>query len=595
MAEAIGLALAIAPLIISAAEHYSAAARCIKRYCRYKEGQEELVSVVGIQRTIYRKTVERLLAYDIGFGDELASEMLKNADHPRWQDEEIDTYFAERMADSSEALKTSIRLLDAQLKVLNFDQAENGSRPGFGEKLHFALSNAQIQETITNIRRYTKDFRTLIEQTTLPRARDAVSKPSWATRNRVAKLAAVKDAADSLYEALGQACTKHTTHHAHLSLGPAHGDSSHVRFTIAFRRTTLQSASCDSQSSELNHPTWLTIESLVTGTIHSAETGNLLAEVASRHKRPRQSSSPSEAVRKPKKLVKSVKFHPSTGPTAPPTMIATPPSPPESEILNFCAHSNLCNRLKRLVGQPLRSPQPCVGYLECSGKSKHLVYINSEVQTITASKGLALKPLRDVYTALRDVNRLGTGIPRHERITLAKQLALAVLQFHATPWLTNSIASEDVFLLGVDEHSLHMQTLANAPYVSVSIKGPHGPLAKRTTFPGRTLIRNRILFSLGIMLLELVYQAPLKALQKPADVDAHEAQNTDYYTADRARHDAASMLGPRYAEVVRKCIQCDFGHGSDLGKTKLQEAFHQDIICELEELEERFRKFAVTI
>ncbi|OAL17574.1 hypothetical protein AYO22_11492 [Fonsecaea multimorphosa] len=83
-------------------------------------------------------------------------------------------------------------------------------------------------------------------------------------------------------------------------------------------------------------------------------------------------------------------------------------------------------------------------------------------------------------------------------------------------------------------------------------------------------------------------------LRKPADVDAHEAQNTDYYTADRARHDAASILGPRYAEVVRKCIQCDFGPVDDLEKAKLQEASHQDVIYELEELEERFRSVEIS-
>ena len=97
------------------------------------------------------------------------------------------------------------------------------------------------------------------------------------------------------------------------------------------------------------------------------------------------------------------------------------------------------------------------------------------------------------------------------------------------------------------------------------------------------------------MLLELAYQAPLMTLQEPVDVDIHESQNTDYYTADRLTHDSATILGPRYAEVVRKCIQCDFGHGHDLGKTKLQEGFHQDVICELEELEDRFRKFGLSI
>ena len=97
------------------------------------------------------------------------------------------------------------------------------------------------------------------------------------------------------------------------------------------------------------------------------------------------------------------------------------------------------------------------------------------------------------------------------------------------------------------------------------------------------------------MLLELAHHSPLETLQQPSDNDDRESQNTDYYTADRVRHDAASILGPRYAEVIRKCIQCDFGQGDDLGTTRLQEGFYQDVICELEVLEERFKSFELGI
>jgi hypothetical protein len=54
-------------------------------------------------------------------------------------------------------------------------------------------------------------------------------------------------------------------------------------------------------------------------------------------------------------------------------------------------------------------------------------------------------------------------------------------------------------------------------------------------------------------------------------------------------------MGPKYAEVVRKCIQCDFGYGDDLGETRLQEGFHQDVICRLEELEDTFRGLSLSI
>lgn len=91
------------------------------------------------------------------------------------------------------------------------------------------------------------------------------------------------------------------------------------------------------------------------------------------------------------------------------------------------------------------------------------------------------------------------------------------------------------------------------------------------------------------MLLELAYEAPLESLRIVADVDAND-QNTEYYTADRVRLSASKLLGTRYAEVTRKCIQCDFGRGSDLDDVALQESFYWEVVCELEELERKLKE-----
>ena len=262
------------------------------------------------------------------------------------------------------------------------------SRAGVRAKLRFAFTETQLEEGVANIRQLTQDFRTLVKQTAPPHAREAVSKPTWSTRNRVTKFAVVKTAADNLYEALGQACTMHTAHQAHLSLQPTYGESSHIRFTIAFRQMTPQSAGSEASIDVSNFPMWLTVESIITGTITadtnetSTDNNNIAAEVRSSLKRVLDSSSVDEtAPRKPKKLTKSVKFQPNiTSPLVRPSP-STHRSPAESNIQNLCAHSNFCNQLRKLFGEPLRSPHSCVGYLEFSGDSKHLVYIDSKART----------------------------------------------------------------------------------------------------------------------------------------------------------------------------------------------------------------------
>lgn len=89
------------------------------------------------------------------------------------------------------------------------------------------------------------------------------------------------------------------------------------------------------------------------------------------------------------------------------------------------------------------------------------------------------------------------------------------------------------------------------------------------------------------MLMGLAYQRPLRNLQEPGDIDYHNEYNTDYYTADRLHKSMAADtgMGSVYAEVVRKCIQCDFGHGSDLTASKMQEGYYEDVIQKLEDIE----------
>lgn len=665
MAEAIGIALAVAPLVVSAAEHYSTAAKFIRRYRLYDSKREELTSKVEVQRAIFRKTIWRLLAYDVGLGEDEASQMITDAQHPGWSEDETEAYFVDRMADVSEEMMDLIRMINSQLAVLEFNQAtisptasldpdedrsrgkvhdislpfscnlaltrqsttrSDGQTPGVvdirsedggvlhkhtdakGEtfshvsvrkKIRFAVSEEKLREAVENIRILTKEFCTLVKQTAPPQGRTAIARPSSSTRGRVARYAAVKTAASDLYQALGLACTKHTAHQAHLSLKPTYGNASQIRFTIAFRQT-IPATEGRKPCSETSPPMWLTVESQVNGTIQATDRSNLLDEVKSTMKRPADTAPFSDSATKSKKLTKkSVKFHLATGATPEVPLQLVPGAPLDSIaplVQNLCTHSNFCNQLQNFLGQPLSGSQTCIGYLECSGESKHLVYMKSKGQSILpATPRSILRPLREVYSHAKQENNHGAVIPLQQRIRLAKELATAVLQFHATPWLVNSICSEDVLLPGTNELTPTTERALHEPYVDVSIKGPHGPLPRHTTLPSRTLIRNRLLFSLGVMLLELAYQAPLHSLQRPTDVDAHMPPNTDYHIADRVRHEAASILGPRYAEVIRKCIQCDFGRGDDLGETRLQEGFHQDVVCELEELEERFRSFGLAI
>lgn len=122
MAEAVSLALAIAPLVVSAAEHYSTAAKFIKRYILSSSKRGALVSEVGVRRSVFKRTVWCLLAYDVGLGKDAASQMLADAQHTGWSDAETRAYFDQRMAEVSDELLESIRMITSELALLNLNK-----------------------------------------------------------------------------------------------------------------------------------------------------------------------------------------------------------------------------------------------------------------------------------------------------------------------------------------------------------------------------------------------------------------------------------------------------------------------------------------
>lgn len=65
----------------------------------------------------------------------------------------------------------------------------------------------------------------------------------------------------------------------------------------------------------------------------------------------------------------------------------------------------------------------------------------------------------------------------------------------------------------------------------------------------------------------------------------------DYFTAFRQAKE--TVLGPKYSEIVRKCLSCDFGQGCDLQNPSLQDAVHREVVSELDRLELGLRELTI--
>lgn len=445
----------------------------------------------------------------------------------------------------------------------------------------------------------TQNFATLIAQTEPSQSRTSETKITLSTRREIAKFARIKDAASNLYQTLGYACTKHASHQAHLSLEPSCRDHEstptdplQVRFTMAFSQLTLQPQATASDVSK--HSAWLTIESSVSGTIQSNTDNVTLQHMQVSAKRSRDSedevspnASTAQATSKKKMSVRFQCAQP----------IAVPVVPADEPILpNLCTNENFCLQLRNFINQA-RPSTKAVGYLGHQGSQRHLIYVDAKSQRVTQGNDTSL--LKSLHQLLRSTNNAGPSSPillHYERLRLARQLSTAVLQFRSTPWLANSWNSNEILVSTTEPSTTTNDTTMtsfNEPFLSACIRNPYDTPVRSNTLPSRTLIRNQLLFRLGVMLLEIAFQKPLYEMKETTDADGQDDSNADFWAVDRLRHQVSACLAPRYAEVVRKCIHCDFGKDFDLTATKLQEAFYQDVVCELKRLEDLFRAASI--
>jgi hypothetical protein len=163
-----------------------------------------------------------------------------------------------------------------------------------------------------------------------------------------------------------------------------------------------------------------------------------------------------------------------------------------------------------------------------------------------------------------------------EQLNLALRLARSVLQFHSTPWwrqhwdlsdlsyfdieneVASSLSTPPIGFASFDESSMRMQGLFETTDFS-----------QLNDENLRFGIRNIIMYRLGAALLQ---------------ISRWELLDVCDVVQLRRKAEQPSRLGPRYDDLARKCLYCDFGFGSDLGKRQLQYAVYTDVVCELEQI-----------
>ncbi|GKZ84148.1 hypothetical protein AnigIFM56816_009467 [Aspergillus niger] len=171
-----------------------------------------------------------------------------------------------------------------------------------------------------------------------------------------------------------------------------------------------------------------------------------------------------------------------------------------------------------------------------------------------------------------------------DRVNIATLAALSVVCLHNSNWLDSSFSSSQVFFAlrndNISQRSLlepyvkkqHFNDTVPPPLAeSESSLSAQTPAEPPTTFG----IRNRALYNLGIMLLELVLNETLSSLRVPGSNGASE---TEDQVAWRLEREVCGRAGPVWADVVSKCLHCPFGGYPHLDDDVFASAVYTDIV-----------------
>jgi hypothetical protein len=134
----------------------------------------------------------------------------------------------------------------------------------------------------------------------------------------------------------------------------------------------------------------------------------------------------------------------------------------------------------------------------------------------------------------------------------------------------------------------------NSPYLSVRLSADASKTGQITKSGSSDLkiAPNPTLYSLGVVLIELGYDAPLEAMRREDDLRGEaNSQLTDYLTATRLGKGVSKRLNTRYGRLVKKCLTCDFGAGTELESPELQSAVVVNVVNELDQCLKTYNTF----
>ncbi|KAH8663385.1 hypothetical protein BGZ60DRAFT_529662 [Tricladium varicosporioides] len=551
--ETAGIVLGSIPLIVSALEHYAEGISTIEKWWKYKRELASLKRVLGAEYDRFLNTLEELLAGIVP--DATLAALLNAPGGVAWRDPELNRKLQTRLRKSYNSYLDTINDLNEVVTILKVKlELDSSGKPKWTDsktfrreykRIKFSLSKSAYEELVKRIE---KDNDTLANLT----GQSLRLEPTRQRRNlRTPEFELIRLQAESLYRVLKKniCCSCQTPHNVNLRLEARtssvnNGENGNMRFRMVF--------TFDTTHGDVSHLPWKHRYTEIEPLEICGEIGSL--EIEKLH----VSSLPSPDLN-PNGTKKGVKWALDSSPKGSTTSLPPPYSPSTTnEIRDLCA-----------AFKDYKGTDNCLGFILDEKRLHHIYpFVNQpsldNLEPITLSKRLA------------DPRRSVGKLTRKERLQVALTLAASVLQLHKTAWLSENWSTDDIYFLEGSP----------GPHISRSFSHQASShMTSDTTTQPKPLpiVRNKTLFALGIILIELCLGSPLSTLQLPEDITPNQ-QLTDFMTARRLITDVYDEGGGRYGDAVRRCVHCEFDQRlASLDVEAFRGCFYQGVVVPLEE------------
>lgn len=264
-------------------------------------------------------------------------------------------------------------------------------------------------------------------------------------------------------------------------------------------------------------------------------------------------------------------------------MQTSPPQPPHTfnQITMLCSELSSCDESSEHLG-----------YLSCKQGAPTQVHVHN-----TPVKPAAWRP---VPVRTHELQTSGLTLPHKQRLEIGASLCWAVLLLSNTNWLSADLPQDELQLL-LDSSIAGDQDHLQGTFVSFR----HGSsLAGKVPLPLTLAIdsaiaaaaRNRTLFILGIILIELCIGRSFKDLKADPSVLIGMRPDTLAAGGDRAILDilitkVRNDVGPEFGNAVNRCLYCPYdgqSHETDLKLSDFRKWFFEGIVAPVQTTYRRF-------